>query len=116
MRHIWCGVEQSMDAVTAVALHDAVTMSLNVLLNDVADFAIPFAWLHNGNGLLQCLVRNFHQILVFLRHISHEERLIQIAMKATMIDGDINVAQISILREKNGQTLISRIQNQIKSY
>lgn len=108
MRHIRCCVEQSMDAVAAVALHNAVAMCLNMLLNDVADFAVPFARLHDGNGLLQSLVRHFNQVLVFLGHIPNEKCLIQIAMEAAMINGHIHVAQISILCERQSRKWFSQ--------
>lgn len=76
MRHIWCSVKQSVDAMAAVALHNAVPVCLNVLLDNIANFTVPFAGLHNGNCLLQCLVRHLNQILVLFRHISNEKCLI----------------------------------------
>lgn len=100
MRHIRCCVKQSMDAVTTVALHHAVPMSLNMLLDNIANFTIPFAGLHNGNSLLQRLVRHLNQILMLFRHIPNEECLIQVAMKVAMINGHVNVAQFTILPNK----------------
>lgn len=76
MRHVRCSVKQSVDTMAAVALHNTVAMRLNMLLDYIADFAVAFTGLHDANGLLQCLVRHFNQILVLFRHISNEESLI----------------------------------------
>jgi hypothetical protein len=44
MGHIWCSVEQPMDAVAAIALHHTVTVRLYVFLDHVSNFAVPCAW------------------------------------------------------------------------
>lgn len=81
-----------------------------MFLNYITNFSVPFAGFDNLNRLLQRLVRHIHQILVFLRNVSNEERLIQITMKSTMIDSHVHVTQISVLKHtktnKNCQRII----------
>lgn len=99
MGHIWCCVEQTMNAVAAVALHHTISVRLNVLLNDIAKFAVTFARLHDFDSLLQRFIGDFHQILMLLGHIANEKCFVQIAVEATMVHGDIDVTQITVLRD-----------------
>lgn len=60
MRHIRSGVEQSMDAMAAVASYHTVTMRLNVFLDDITNLTEAFAWFNDLNGLRQCFVCDLH--------------------------------------------------------
>lgn len=60
MRHIRSGVEQSMDAMTAVASHHTITMRLYVFLYDVTNLTKTFTWFYDLNGLTQSFVCDLH--------------------------------------------------------
>ena len=105
MGHVRSSVEQSMNSVAAVALDHAVPMGLYMFLDDISDFAIALSWLDNSDGLLKGLIRNFYQVLVLFRNISHEKCLIQITMKSLEVNGHIDIAKIAVLRVKRNQNL-----------
>lgn len=98
MRHIWGGVEQSMNAMSTVTPYYTVTMRLYVFLDDVTNLTEAFARFNDLDGLAQCFVCDLHQILVFFRHITYEERFVQVTMEFTMVNRNVHVAQIAILR------------------
>lgn len=69
-------MEQSMDAMTAVASYHTIAMRLYVFLDDVTNLTEAFTWLNNLNGFTQCFVCDLHQIFVFFGYITDEERFV----------------------------------------
>lgn len=107
MRHIRCSVKESMNAMTTIATNHTVTMRLNMFLDDIANLSKTFARLDNFNCLTQCFVRYFDQFLMFFGHISNEKCFVQITMKISMVNRNVNVAQITILTRAITKTLYS---------
>lgn len=98
MRNIRGSVEESVDSVATVALHHTEPMTRHMALDDVAQISESLSWPHHGNRLLQTLVRHFHQFLVLLRHVAHEERLVEVSVEAAMVHGHIHIAQVAVLQ------------------
>lgn len=91
-------VEERVDAVSAVALHDAVPVLLHMLLDHVADLAVTLAGLDDVDGLAERLVRHLHQLLVLVLYVADEERLVEIAVKAAVVNGHVQVANVAVLQ------------------
>lgn len=98
MRHIWCCVEETVNPMATVAFHHAVSVRLNIFLNHIPNFSILLTRPDDLNGLAEGFVSDLHEILVLIRNIAHEEGLIEIPMKTTMVDSDIHIADITILQ------------------
>lgn len=105
MRYIRCCVEETMNSMTAITFDHAKAMALDVLLNDIANLTVTFTGFHNFNCFLQRFVCDLNQILVFLRHISDEECLIQITMESTMVNCHINIAQVTVLQNQKREII-----------
>lgn len=96
MRHVRSGVEKSMNSMSAITLHDRISELLNVLLDDVADFSIALAGLHNVDCLHESVVGHLNEFLVLFLDISDEKCLIEVSMKAAMKDGHVEIANVAI--------------------
>lgn len=112
-------VEESVDAVAAVAPHHREAVSLGVLLDDVPQLSVANAGLHCGrggrqevlttdtasasepnrfgsheptgvDGLHQAFVRRLHQLLRSFLHLSHEEGFVQVAVETVVVDRDVH--------------------------
>ena len=82
MGHVGRRVEEVVDAVSAVGSDHGVSVGLSVLLNDVAQLAVFFPGFHHLYGGVETFPRNSNQLLRFFVHLTHEERLVQIAVIA----------------------------------
>lgn len=98
MRHIRSSVEESMNSMSAIALHHTETMTLDVSLDDISDIPKSLTRPHHFNCFAETLVGNRDQLLVLLRDITHEESFIQIAMEAPVVDSHVHIAQVTILQ------------------
>lgn len=99
-------MEKLMYTMSAIRLHNAKAMLLNMLLDNVADFAIPFARFNDVNRFAQCLVCDLNELLVLIRDVTYKESLVQIAVEASVKDSHVQVANVSVLewpRAKNNQ-------------
>jgi len=84
--------------MSAIAAHHTKSMGGHILLDDVTYVAILLPRTYKFDGLAERLVSDLHQLLVLLGDIAHEEGLVEIAMEATMVDGYIDVTEISVLQ------------------
>lgn len=99
MRDVRRRVEQPMNSVSTVTLDYRETVEIRVLLDDVADFAEFHARFHNGDGLLKTLPGDLDQLSrLFVDFVTDEERLVEVSMESAVVDGDVDIAQISILQ------------------
>lgn len=97
MWHVRGSVEQLVYSMSAIRLHNAKAMLLNMLLDNVSDFAIPFARFNDVNGFAQCLVCDLNELLVLIRDVTNKESLIQIAVETSVIDGHVQVTDVPVL-------------------
>lgn len=92
-------MEETVDAVSAVRLYDTAVLALGVLLNDRAVVTEEGAGLDERNGLLETLARGFDNtdiIGVLHGRFTNIVGLVEVAMIATMIQGDVDVEDIAI--------------------
>lgn len=102
MRHVGCAVEQLVDAVPAVGLDDAAVLGLCVLFDDVPVFAEESAWLDQLDGLVQALSRcldNADRVGVGEGLLADVVRLVEIAVEAAVVEGDVDVEDVAILED-----------------
>lgn len=100
MRNIGRAVEKLVDAVSAICPDNTTVPALRMLLDDVAVFAEKRAWLDNLNRLVQAFARSLshpHSVWVRERLVSNVVSLVQIRVETAVVDGDVDVENISIL-------------------
>lgn len=96
VRNVRCGMEETMNTVSAIAANDAKSISLRILLNNIADFLILFARSYDLNSARQTLVRNIDKFLNLGLDITNEKSLVQITVKTVMIDSHVDVANVTV--------------------
>lgn len=98
MRYVRRSVEESMYSMAAVTPDYAESVRLSMFLYYITDLSVFLSGLYNVDGLGQAFVGDLHELLVYRRHLSNKERLIQVSMKAIVIHSDVYVAQVSALQ------------------
>ena len=92
-------VEYTSDAVARIAFDDTASIGLCDRLNDPANLCIRHARPTNGNRGIEALARRAnqpHQRLTRTSLVSHRIRGIQVAMKAIVVQGHIQINNITI--------------------
>lgn len=97
MGDIGSSVEEPVNSMTTIALHDTESVACHMGLDDITQVTEPFSGTHHVDRLLQTLVGHFDEIFVFLWNIAYEERFVKISVESAMIHGDIHIAQITVL-------------------
>lgn len=97
MWHVRGSVEQLVYSMSAIRLHNCIAMLLNMLLDNVSDFAIPFARFYDVNRFAQRLVSDSNEFFVLVRDVTNKESLVQIAVETSVIDGHVQVADVPVL-------------------
>lgn len=93
-------MEELIDTVTAVCPDDTAIPTLGMLLNNVPVLAEQSTRLDDVNGLGQALSRclcHANSIWVGQSLISNVIRLVQVTVKAAVVESDINIQDIAIL-------------------
>lgn len=96
--HIGCGMKESVYSMSTVALHNTEAVSLYVTLNHVANVPKTLAGSDHVDCFADTLVGDFHQLLVFLGNITHEEGLVEVSVETPMVDGHVHIAKIAVLQ------------------
>ena len=85
--------------MSAIGPDDATILRFRVFLDDTARFPDQHSWLHNLNGLGQTLASCLddpNRIAVSNGLGSNIVGLVQVAMKATMVEGHVEVENVTI--------------------
>lgn len=101
MRNVGRGVENGVDAVADVCANHNAVLALGVLLDCVAEVAEQGPRLDQLDGLLQtfaCRLGNAHGIRVSACLVADIVRLVQVAMIALMVESDIKVDNVAVLK------------------
>jgi len=110
MRYVRRSVEETVNAVSAIAANYAKSVSLSVLLNDIADFLVLLARSHDLDGTRQTLVRDIDELFNLGLDITDEKCLVKIAVKAVMIDRHVDITNITVLeRSRVGYTVTAHL-------
>lgn len=93
------GVEKLIDAMTTVGLDDTAVSTLGVLLDHVSRISEQHAGFDDLNGLEEAFTRCFndsHRLGVGSCLVAHIICLIQVAMEAFVVQGDVEIEDIAI--------------------
>jgi hypothetical protein len=99
VRNPWRGMKLGIDAVSAPRCYDAQTPRFGVLLDDTAKIPDGGARLNNCDGQIQAFSSCFDEadcVFVGFCLFSHVIRLVEICMIATMVQGYVEVDDVSV--------------------
>lgn len=100
MWDIWSGVEELVDAMAAVRLHNLAASTLGNFFDGVTVVSEKRAWFHELDGFLETRTCGFdHADIVWILRCGVADIVcfVQIAVEATMIERDVDVQNIAIL-------------------
>ena len=90
-------VEQLADAVAAVRAHDGAVRGLGDALDGAADVAVHGARPDQVRAGHEALERGLDQVVVLVRALADDERLVEVAVVAAVVDGDVDVDDVALL-------------------
>ncbi len=102
MWNVWCAVEELVDAVADVCLHDVALLGLGVLVDDSSEVAEEDAWLDQLNGLVQALpgcLDNADGVWVVLGLLADVVGFVQVAVEAFVVESNVNVQDIAVNKD-----------------
>ena len=71
---------------------------MDVLGNDFPYFPVPYSRFANLNGLHECIMRRFHELLRLTINFPNREGLVQIPVVTIQVHRDIYVHNVAILQ------------------
>ena len=100
--HIWCAMEELVDAVPAVCFDHATSTALCVLLYDFARVSKEHPRLDQCDGLVKALssrLSNPDGVRVTACSVAHVICLIEITMVSTMVQGDVDIKDVTVEKQ-----------------
>lgn len=101
VRNIRGAVEQLIDSMSTVRCYHTAILGLCKLFNHITGISEEHARFHNLDCLVETLPRRLHHsdgVEIRFRFVSDVVGLVQISVKSPMIEGDVDIENIAVLK------------------